>query len=827
MHYPSFAEYSDALQFDLGLALSDELLRRGTLRMRGPAHPVAHSGNFALTFEVVVDGARHAVRCFHKPSDSLHERYDSIAACLRSIGSPYFVDFEFQPTGIRTESGTYPIVRMEWAEGPTLAAYVADHRHDVGALQALRASLRALAAHLQDHGIAHGDIQPTNLIVQGRGDLRLIDYDGMYVPQLAGRSSAELGQRNFQHPGRRPGHYDASLDRFSFMLIDLALDAIGRHPHLWKQTDSGADAFILRAVDFADPAKSPAFRLLASVPGLEPRVTHFAACCRSPYEQVPAFEDFLAARNIPVVPIQFAGDASLALRDRYVSIHEVVDASNFARCCSRVGDQVELIGVIVRVVMGPESPLDTDCLRVEFGSQAQDLVCLKIWPDALAGLKEIPDPTWVGRWMSAVGLLEPVHSEGSGVRRRKDVSISITAQSQLHQLTEAEATHRLRGRREATHVASGSMADVITDRVVTEDASPPVTTLIDEVAPPVATATDAAAVAPSTAATTGTVLGNRWRAATQGVARGWWWVCAVLVASMIVHAGLALRTLRMGAPEPVPTRAGASAVPAPLPQENVRPEPQRTGYRLASQQELRPSSLPLQTTAGTLKIAKAHEDPQASIVLLNGAAITGLRAGKVTLVHRAVYPDRDVILGFTQCNDTAAPCTQRQPFWLELRDGAPPNLRRMPGVWASSDAGSATATDGGVQVKLGVWDGERRTAVFTVAGNIVITRTPEPRRPLSHTDCATVIQSAESCASSRDCTSFASSAQRIKPAQWTQLVRLNHESTGLDSAAFRALCVRSCELGLTPSHGFIRRNVCAGARPGQWSATDPASGIVR
>jgi len=151
----------------------------------------------------------------------------------------------------------------------------------------------------------------------------------------------------------------------------------------------------------------------------------------------------------------------------------------------------------------------------------------------------------------------------------------------------------------------------------------------------------------------------------------------------------------------------------------------------------------------------------------------------------------------------------------------------MPGVWASSDAGSATATDGGVQVKLGVWDGERRTAVFTVAGNIVITRTPEPRRPLSRTDCATVIQSAESCASSRDCTSFASSAQRIKPAQWTQLVRLNHESTGLDSAAFRALCVRSCELGLTPSHGFIRRNVCAGARPGQWSATDPASGIVR
>lgn len=839
MHHPSFAEYSDALQqFDLGLALSDELLRQGTLRMRGPAHPVVHTGNFALTFEVVVDGTRHAVRCFHKPSDSLHERYNGIAACLRSISSPYFVAFEFQPSGITTESGTYPIVRMEWAEGSTLAAYVADHRHDVSALQALRASLRALAAHLQEHGIAHGDIQPTNVIVQGSCDLRLIDYDGMYTPQLAGRSSAELGQRNFQHPGRRACHFDANLDRLSFMLIDLALDAICRHPDLWNQTASGADAFMLRAVDLADPACSPAFRLLASVPGLEPRVTHFAACCRSPYERVPAFEDFLAARNIPVVPIEFSGDASQSLRDRYVSIHDVVDASNFARSCTRVGDQVELIGRIVRVVMGPETQLDMDCLCIEFGAHTQDLVCLKIWPDALPGLKEIPDPTWVGRWLSAVGLVEPVHRAGSGERRRKDVSISITDKAQLRQITEVEARHRLRGRRQAADVPSDSKADVLTDRVVTDAVAPPASTGMDAVSPSSSNETDAASRAPafvtevaspppSTAAPIGTASRNRWRDRLDGVSRGWWWVCGVMVTSVLFHAGFALWTPRSVAPAASPARIGEVAAPTPTPTHSVPPEPASAVRRLLSQQDLRPSSLPLQTTAGTLEIVKAHDDAAANIVLLNGAAIAGLRAAKVSLVRRAVYTDRDVIVGFTQCNDTAAPCAQRQPFWLELRAGAPPNLRRMPGLWASTNAGSVTATDGGVQVKLGVWDGERRTAVFTVAGNIVITRTPEPRRPLSRADCATVIQSAESCASSRDCTSFASSARRITPARWTQLVRMNHESTGLDSAAFRALCVRSCELGLTPSHSFIRRNVCAGAQSGQWSATDPASGMLR
>jgi hypothetical protein len=262
MHYPSFREYSDALQLNLGIVLSDPLLGRGTLRTQGPGLPVARSGNFALTFEISVDGRRYAVRCFHKPADLLQTRYEAIGQCLRSIRSPYFVEFEFQPSGITTESGTYPIVRMDWAEGQSLAAFVARHRNDFAALQTLRASLRRLAQHLQDHGIAHGDIQPSNVIVRSATSLRLVDYDGMFVPQLASLQSAELGQPNFQHPGRRARHFDASLDAFSFSLVDLALDALCRRPALWEQTGSGEDAFLLRAADLADPARSPCFSVL-------------------------------------------------------------------------------------------------------------------------------------------------------------------------------------------------------------------------------------------------------------------------------------------------------------------------------------------------------------------------------------------------------------------------------------------------------------------------------------------------------------------------------------------------------------------------------------
>jgi hypothetical protein len=131
----------------------------------------------------------------------------------------------------------------------------------------------------------------------------------------------------------------------------------------------------------------------------------------------------------------------------------------------------------------------------------------------------------------------------------------------------------------------------------------------------------------------------------------------------------------------------------------------------------------------------------------------------------------------------------------------------------------------GVRIDLGVWNGEHRSATLTAAGDIAIARKREPRRPLSRADCATVIEAAESCATSRDCRSFASSARPISSSRWQRLTRLYHETTGLDAASFRALCMRSCELGLTPSDNFIRQRVCSGAPADQWPPGDPAAGL--
>src|SRR5438093_695743 len=84
---------------------------------------------------------------------------------------------------------------------------------------------QGLAAGLREAGMAHADLQHGNvLLIPGSKDnalaLRLVDYDGMYVPALADRPSGELGHPNYQHPLRvDQAGYNPGVDRFSHLVI--------------------------------------------------------------------------------------------------------------------------------------------------------------------------------------------------------------------------------------------------------------------------------------------------------------------------------------------------------------------------------------------------------------------------------------------------------------------------------------------------------------------------------------------------------------------------------------------------------------------------------
>lgn len=124
-------------------------------------------------------------------------------------------------------------------------------------------------AELDENKIAHGDLQHGNILVTDDGMLKLVDYDGVCVPDLAGRRNVEIGIPPYQHPDRKESTLlSPSLDRFSAAVIYVALRALAAEPQLWLTHDeqSANDAILFRASDFRNMDNSPLFGDLRKSP---------------------------------------------------------------------------------------------------------------------------------------------------------------------------------------------------------------------------------------------------------------------------------------------------------------------------------------------------------------------------------------------------------------------------------------------------------------------------------------------------------------------------------------------------------------------------------
>jgi serine/threonine protein kinase len=395
---------------------------------------------------------------YSNKSNALEKRYSSISNRLKNLRSQYFVDFEFQQQGVRVASKLYPVVKMAWATGTTLGQFLEQHYRSATNIQQLGASLKVLSKYLESQNIAHGDIQPGNVMIADSGKkIQLIDYDGIFVEDIKSLGSAELGHRNFQHPKRSSTTWDSSLDRFSFIALDLALRALQVHPELWTKMQSDGDSILFKANDFADPSNSKIFAELFGKPAFSEDAKNFAAICKSSYDKIPTLEDFIAKRNIPQVVITFASTKAAATA-QYLSAFTVLDAKHYATCLRYVGDKIELIGQIVEV-KEDKTRRGKPYLFINFGPWQGEIVKVSIWSEGLDALTNKPSQSWIGKWISVVGLLEPPYI--SSRYKYSHLAISITQGSQLHIITAQEAKFRLSG--SATRSGSTSLQSSNTD----------------------------------------------------------------------------------------------------------------------------------------------------------------------------------------------------------------------------------------------------------------------------------------------------------------------------------------------------------------------------
>jgi len=272
MPWPLASHFSAIVQ-NPRVAFRDPLFQACRIERNVLNQPRVWSGQFAVVYKGVdVDGKSWAIRAFTSECRDRQEHYDEISAHLKVHKMRCLVDFEYHDASIRSTDGKwYPLVVMDWVEGMTLFNWV-DSKCKVGKGASIAKAVQhwaSLVSELTDAEIAHCDFSQVNVLVTPRGYLKLVDYDGMCVPALAGRRNLEIGVRPYQHPQRdEQTLLSSNLDNFSALLIYVALRALAADTSLWTRhlTQSGYDKLLFRSEDFADCEQSALYQDLTNSP---------------------------------------------------------------------------------------------------------------------------------------------------------------------------------------------------------------------------------------------------------------------------------------------------------------------------------------------------------------------------------------------------------------------------------------------------------------------------------------------------------------------------------------------------------------------------------
>ena len=244
--------------------------------------PTLARGSSAVVFQASVEGRPQALRCYIRNDASSRDRYSALDAYLATQDlSPYVSGTTWLDGAIQVNRATWPVLTMDWIDGRTLNEYVdfLVAASNAAALTTLAAKWRELVALLQNREFTHGDLQHGNIMVDQEGRLRLVDFDGVWIPQLAGQSPpTEFGHPNYQHPMQHV--WGRWLDTFSAMVIYLSLVALGKDPALWLALYNSKNLLFAKN-DFFPPFKTEAWKQLAAMgdPQVNELVRRLQECC--------------------------------------------------------------------------------------------------------------------------------------------------------------------------------------------------------------------------------------------------------------------------------------------------------------------------------------------------------------------------------------------------------------------------------------------------------------------------------------------------------------------------------------------------------------------
>lgn len=238
MRFPTISEYIDALKNPMENFKNNKNLQM-VLDKNGL--PVFKRGKYGVVFKMTDGSHFFAVKCYLQEREGIDQRMVTLQKNLSWSfrENKYIVPFYYYTNELSvnvSDQGiaNFSILTMDWIEGEPLDVYFRDHLDDPYERYSLAYRFSQLALWLRGgyHEFAHGDIKPSNILVNNDGQLVLIDYDGMYVSELKGKTALENGTEGFRLPNKTKDTFDESIDDYAIIVTLLSLLILAEKP-IW------------------------------------------------------------------------------------------------------------------------------------------------------------------------------------------------------------------------------------------------------------------------------------------------------------------------------------------------------------------------------------------------------------------------------------------------------------------------------------------------------------------------------------------------------------------------------------------------------------------
>lgn len=242
----------------------DPELKDGSFETNNMGLPSVIAGQNALVFKIISPSNKaYAVRCFLRYDPDQKERYQKISDYLEKRNLKYTVGFKFIEEGIKVQNTWYPILKMDWVDGLPLDDYLNKNFQDQDLISQLTYRFLEMLKDIRKESIAHCDLQHGNILVVNN-ELKLVDYDTMFIPDFKGKRSLAFGHINYQHPSKIFQAFDKNMDNFSAWVIFSSLALVATKSNLWieEHPDLEGNELLFKYEDFVNPDKSQTLKKL-------------------------------------------------------------------------------------------------------------------------------------------------------------------------------------------------------------------------------------------------------------------------------------------------------------------------------------------------------------------------------------------------------------------------------------------------------------------------------------------------------------------------------------------------------------------------------------